>query len=151
MSFRLLTCLGVLTIAALFVDGATPEAGSVTQPREHISIGTEMSRPIGTELPKLWVKVDANCKSISLREYLSQLAEQSDTVIYLDERKVANTQVALSEPVTITLDAKISLNAALTVALEPYGLEHYVKDERIVVTNESFIVSAVEASKGLVR
>jgi hypothetical protein len=107
------------------------------------------SRPIGTELPKLWVEVDANCNNMPLREFLSQLAKQSDTIIYLDERKVANTQVALSQPVTITLDAKISLNAALTVALEPFDLEHYVKDERIVVTNESFIVSAMEASKGL--
>lgn len=134
MSFQVLACLSVFALAIL-AYGATPETGRV------LDTSSSMSRLHQfKELPNLRIKVDANCRDIPLREFLSKIAKQTDTLIYLDERKFANTEVAFSQPLTISVDEQISLESALNLALEPLHLEHYIKNGRVVVTNESFIV-----------
>lgn len=151
MSFRVLACLSFLALSILFANGAPPETKTFPNDMHHISISRLKSQVSKRESPNLWVEVDANCSNVPLRDFLSKLGEQSRVSIHLDEREIADTQGAFDKPITIKVDAKISLKSTLSLALEPVHLDYYLKDGRVVVTNESFILRAPDPMKQIAK
>lgn len=101
-------------------------------------------RQAKSDSPNLSATINADCREMPLREFLSILAKRSNTSIYVDERECANTQNALRQPITMKLGIPVSLDSARSLALEPLYLGYYIKDGRVVVTSESFIMSASE-------
>lgn len=144
MRFRILAGVSVLALTIVFAHGETPETRNAPDDALTFAKVRGMSIPKTPVWPNLGAQVDANCNNIPLRDFLSNVAKQSNTKIDLDERKIANTQAALDKPITMTVSSEISLKSTLNLALEPVQLAYYITDGRIVVTNESFILSASE-------
>lgn len=148
MRFRIFAGVSMLALTIVFANGETPETRNAPDDALTFAKVRGMSIPKTPVWPNLGAQVDASCNNIPLREFLSNLAKQSNTKIVLDERKIANTQAALDKPLTMAVSSEISLKSTLSLALEPVHLGYYIKDGRIVVTSESFILSAPEPMIG---
>ncbi|MEM9352776.1 MAG: hypothetical protein AAGA92_07165 [Planctomycetota bacterium] len=145
MNAQVLTCLSV-ALAVVTYD-APPKATDMPGRVLDVHSSFMDTVPAKYRSPHFLAEVDMNCTELPLRDLLSSLARQARSTVIFDERKVANTQAALAEPMTIEIDQKIRLCTALGLALERRELAYYVKDGKIVVTNKSFVLSSQVLAK----
>lgn len=140
MNARVLACLSGVALAVV-AYGATPETTSIPNGAWYDSMELTSGCLVKHEPPDLRAKVDMTCSDLPLRDLLSSLAKQAEVTVFLDEREIANTQAAFDRPMAVEISDKITLYSALALALEPQGLAYYTKDGKVVVTNQSFVVS----------